>query len=52
MEHCSKYTTTVLEYAHSVAQEYSFGDMIAAREMPAEYEEMQHQDLCLRGSWP
>ncbi len=41
MEHYSKYTTTVLEYAHSIAQEYSFGDMIAAREMPAEYEEMR-----------
>ena len=41
MEHYSKYTTTVLEYAYSVTQEYSFGDMIAAREMPDAYEEMR-----------
>ena len=41
MENYSKYTTTVLEYACSVAEEYSFGDMIAAREMPKAYEEMR-----------
>ncbi len=41
MEHYNKYTTTVLEYAYTVAQEYSFGDMITAREMPEEYEEMR-----------
>lgn len=41
MENYSKYTTTVLEYACSVAEEYSFGDMIAAREMPEAYEEMR-----------
>lgn len=41
MENYRKYATTVLEYAYSVAEEYSFGDMIAAREMPEEYEEMR-----------
>ncbi|WP_051688924.1 HD-GYP domain-containing protein [Butyrivibrio sp. AE2032] len=41
MEHYSKYTTTVLEYAYSVTKEYSFGDMIAAREMPDAYEQMR-----------
>lgn len=41
MEHYSKYTTTVLEYAYSVSREYSFGDMIAGREMPDSYEEMR-----------
>ena len=34
MEHYSKYTTTVLEFAYSITREYSFGDMIAVREMP------------------
>ena len=32
------YTDTVLEYAYRAAEEYSFGDMIAKREMPQEYE--------------
>ena len=41
MEHYSKYTTTVLEFAYSITREYSFGDMIAAREMPDAYEEMR-----------
>ena len=41
MEHYGKYTTTVLEYAYSVAQEYSFGDMIAERDMPDAYEQMR-----------
>ena len=41
MEHYKKYTTTVLEYAYSITREYSFGDMIAARDMPEEYEEMR-----------
>ncbi len=36
-----KYATTVLEYAYTVSDEYSFGDMIAAREMPDRYEEMR-----------
>lgn len=41
MENYSKYATTVLEYAYSVSEEYSFGDMIAARDMPDSYEEMR-----------
>ncbi len=41
MENYKKYTTTVLEYAYSVASGYSFGDMIAGREMPEKYEEMR-----------
>ena len=41
MENYRKYTTTVLEYAYTVADDYSFGDMIAAREMPDSYEEMR-----------
>ena len=36
-----KYALTVLGYAHSVASDYSFGDMIAAREMPEGYEKMR-----------
>ncbi|MCR4643749.1 MAG: hypothetical protein K5697_17200 [Lachnospiraceae bacterium] len=40
-ENYEKYVTTVLEYAYNVATEYSFGDMIAAREMPDGYEEMR-----------
>ena len=41
MDHYSKYTTTVLDLAHSVANEFSFGDMIADRDMPEAYEEMR-----------
>lgn len=41
MEHYSKYTTTVLEYAYTVSEEYSFGDMIADRDMPEAYEQMR-----------
>ena len=41
MENYKKYVTTVLEYAYSITEDYSFGDMIAAREMPDEYEEMR-----------
>ena len=41
MENYKKYVTTVLEYAYTVADEYSFGDMITAREMPDAYEEMR-----------
>ena len=41
MDEYGKYATTVLEYAYSISQEYSFGDMIANREMPDEYEEMR-----------
>lgn len=36
-----KYATTVLEYAYSVTEEYSFGDMIRKREMPEGYEQMR-----------
>ena len=41
MENYQKYVTTVLEYAYTVIDEYSFGDMITAREMPDAYEEMR-----------
>lgn len=41
MEHYGKYTTTVLDFASSVAQDYSFGDMIAERDMPEAYEQMR-----------
>ena len=41
MENYKKYVTTVLEYAYTITDEYSFGDMIAAREMPKAYEEMR-----------
>ncbi len=41
MENYKKYATTVLEYAYTITEEYSFGDMIAAREMPQAYEEMR-----------
>ena len=38
MESYVSYTETVVEYAYRAAEEYSFGDMIAAREMPDGYE--------------
>ena len=41
MEHYEKYATTVLDYAYAEAGDYSFGDMIAAREMPDGYEDMR-----------
>ena len=43
MDNYKKYTTTVLNYAYTIVEEYSFGDMIAAREMPEEYEEMRSE---------
>ena len=43
MDSYTKYVTTVLEYAHSVAEKYSFGEMIDAREMPEEYETMRSE---------
>ena len=43
MEKYEKYVETVLNYAYSTVEDFSFGDMIAAREMPAEYEEMRMQ---------
>ncbi len=42
MEKYEKYATTVLSYAYTAAEEYSFGDMISRREMPAEYEDMRN----------
>ena len=41
MENYRKYATTVLEFAYTITEEYSFGDMICNREMPKEYEEMR-----------
>ena len=41
MENYKKYATTVLEFAYTITEEYSFGDMIADREMPKAYEEMR-----------
>lgn len=40
-ENYEKYAKTVLDNAYSVTETYSFGDMIADREMPDEYEEMR-----------
>ncbi len=37
------YTDTVLNYAYRAAEEYSFGDMIAAREMPEGYEKLRSE---------
>ena len=37
----TKYSGTVLNYAYSITEEYGFGDMIAAREMPDGYEQMR-----------
>ena len=42
MESFTVYTDTVLEYAYRAADEYSFGDMIAKREMPEEYEKLSN----------
>ena len=33
-ENYEKYAVTVLENAYTITEEHSFGDMIAAREMP------------------
>ena len=41
MESYTTYAETVLEYAYREAEEYGFGDMIAAREMPQGYEELR-----------
>ena len=40
-ENYEKYAATVLDYAYKVASDYSFGDMIAARQMPEGYETMR-----------
>ena len=37
------YADTVLEYAYRKTEKYSFGDMIAARDMPEGYEELRHE---------
>lgn len=42
MDSYGKYATTVLEYAYTVTEEYSFGDMIKNREMPDGYEKMRN----------
>ena len=36
-----KYAVTVLENAYIITSDYSFGDMIASREMPSGYEDMR-----------
>ena len=41
MESYRSYADTVLEYAYRMAVKYSFGDMIAAREMPEGYEALR-----------
>ncbi len=43
IESYNKYTETVLNYAYAVADRYSFGDMIDARNMPDGYEEMRSE---------
>lgn len=43
MDTYSKYAKTVLEYAYSIAEEFSFGDMITKRDMPDAYEEMREE---------
>lgn len=40
-ENYEKYAVTVLENAYIITEEYSFGDMIAARDMPEDYETMR-----------
>ena len=41
MESYVTYSDTVLEYAYQAAEEYAFGDMIAARQMPDDYEQFR-----------
>ena len=40
-ENYKKYAATVLDYAYTVTTDHAFGDMIADREMPDEYEVMR-----------
>ena len=40
-ENYQKYARTVLDNAYSIVELYSFGDMIADRDMPADYEKMR-----------
>ena len=41
MESYTSYADTVLEYAYRTTRPYSFGDMIARREMPEDYEKLR-----------
>ena len=41
MENYITYADTVLEYAYRATLPYSFGDMIAERDMPEDYEQMR-----------
>ena len=41
MERYVDYTETVLEYSYRTAEKYSFGDMIAQRSMPEDYEKLR-----------
>ena len=43
MESYEKYAVTVLENAYIITSDYSFGDMIAERDTPHEYEEMRER---------
>lgn len=43
MESYVSYADTVLEYAYHKAEDYSFGDMIASREMPDGYEPFREE---------
>ena len=43
MQNYKTYTNTVLEYSYRASVEYSFGDMIADREMPPDYEAFREQ---------
>ncbi len=41
MKSYTDYTKTVLEYAYRASVKYDFGDMIAARDMPEQYEQFR-----------
>ena len=43
MENYTDYADTVLEYAYREASEYAFGDMIADRDMPEDYEKLRSE---------
>ena len=44
------YADTVLEYAYRATLKYSFGDMIAGRDMPAGYEELREELNAIKDS--
>ena len=44
------YADTVLEYAYRATLKYSFGDMIAERDMPAGYEELREELNAIKDS--